>query len=67
LKKGKLIESVEGLRILWDVGAKVHKLKGLKLHAKRMLADGERAIIGSVNEILALDGGPKRKPAGRKH
>ncbi len=49
LKKGKLIEGVEGLRILWDVGAKVHKLKGLKLHAKMMLADGERAIIGSIN------------------
>jgi cardiolipin synthase len=49
LKKGKLIEGVEGLRILLDVGAKVHKLKGLKLHAKMMLADGERAIIGSIN------------------
>ncbi len=49
LKKGKLIEGVEGLRILWDVGAKVHRLKGLKLHAKMMLADGKRAIIGSIN------------------
>jgi cardiolipin synthase len=49
LKKGKLIEGVEGLRILHDVGAKVHKLKGLKLHAKVMLADGERCIIGSIN------------------
>ena len=27
----------------------MHKLKGLKLHAKMMLADGERAIIGSIN------------------
>src|SRR5207249_1436046 len=49
LKKGKLIEGVEGLRILFDVGAKVYKLKGLKLHAKMMLADDERAIIGSSN------------------
>jgi len=49
LKKGKLIEGVEGLRILWDVGAKVHKLKGLKLHAKMMLADDKRAVIGSIN------------------
>src|SRR5262245_37442293 len=49
LKKGKLIEGVEGLRILLDVGARVHKLKGLKLHAKMMLADGERAVIGSIN------------------
>lgn len=49
LKKGKLIEGVEGLRILHDVGAKVHGLKGLRLHAKVMLADGARSIIGSIN------------------
>jgi phosphatidylserine/phosphatidylglycerophosphate/cardiolipin synthase-like enzyme len=49
LKKGKLVEGVEGLRILQDLGAKVHKLKGLKLHGKMMLADGARALIGSIN------------------
>jgi cardiolipin synthase A/B len=49
LKKEKLVEGVGGLRILDDVGVKVHKLKGLKLHAKLLLADGERAIIGSIN------------------
>jgi phosphatidylserine/phosphatidylglycerophosphate/cardiolipin synthase-like enzyme len=49
LKKDKLIEGVGGLRIMQDVGAKVHKLKGLRLHGKMMLADDERAIIGSVN------------------
>jgi phosphatidylserine/phosphatidylglycerophosphate/cardiolipin synthase-like enzyme len=49
LKKGKLVEGVEGLRILQDLGAKVHKLKGLKLHAKIMLGDGARALIGSIN------------------
>ncbi len=49
LKKDKLIEGVGGLRILQDVGAKVHKLKGLRLHGKMMLADSERAIVGSVN------------------
>ncbi|MCM8596194.1 phospholipase D-like domain-containing protein [Accumulibacter sp.] len=49
LKAGKLVEGVEGLRILEDLGAKVHKLRGLKLHAKMMLADGQRAIIGSIN------------------
>ena len=32
-----------------DVGAKIHKLKGLKLHAKMILADGERAVVGSIN------------------
>src|SRR6202167_1420705 len=49
LKKDKLIEGVGGLRILNDVGVKIRKLKKLKLHAKMLLADGERAIIGSIN------------------
>jgi cardiolipin synthase A/B len=49
LKKDKLIEGVGGLRILNDVGIKIRKMKDLKLHAKMLLADGERAIIGSIN------------------
>ncbi len=49
LKKEKLIEGVGGLRIMDDVGIKVHKLKHLKLHGKMLLADGLRAIVGSIN------------------
>jgi cardiolipin synthase A/B len=49
LKKDKLVEGVGGLRIMHDVGAKVHTLKGLKLHGKMILADGRRAIVGSIN------------------
>jgi phosphatidylserine/phosphatidylglycerophosphate/cardiolipin synthase-like enzyme len=49
LKKEKLTEGVGGLRILDDVGVKVHKLKHLKLHGKMLLADGSRAIVGSIN------------------
>jgi phosphatidylserine/phosphatidylglycerophosphate/cardiolipin synthase-like enzyme len=49
LKMEKLVEGVGGLRIMKDVGAKIHKLKGLKLHAKMILADGERAVVGSIN------------------
>ena len=49
LKAEKLIEGVGGLRIMADVGAKVHKLNGLRLHGKMLLADGARAIVGSVN------------------
>lgn len=49
LKKEKLVEGVSGLRILRDVGIKIHKLKHVKLHAKVLLADGKRAIIGSIN------------------
>jgi phosphatidylserine/phosphatidylglycerophosphate/cardiolipin synthase-like enzyme len=49
LKEDKLVEGVGGLRILDDVGAKVHTLKHLKLHAKMLLADGMAAIVGSIN------------------
>lgn len=49
LKTEKLVEGVGGLRILDDVGVKVHKMHGLKLHAKLLFADGVRAIIGSIN------------------
>ena len=49
LKKDQLVEGVGGLRILDDVGVKIHKLKGLKLHGKMLLADGVSAIVGSIN------------------
>lgn len=57
LKRDKLVEGVGGLRILDDVGIKVHKLKHLKLHGKMMLADGVAAIVGSINFAAgSLDG-----------
>ena len=49
LKKDKLIEGVSGLRSLQDIGVKIHKLQHIKLHAKLILADDARAIIGSIN------------------
>ncbi|MEO6894212.1 MAG: phospholipase D-like domain-containing protein, partial [Ginsengibacter sp.] len=49
LKIEKLIEGVGGLRIMDDVGIKIHKLKHLRLHGKMLLADGCRAIVGSIN------------------
>jgi cardiolipin synthase len=49
LKMDKLVEGVGGLRIMHDVGAKVHQLKGLKLHGKMLLADESRAVVGSIN------------------
>jgi len=49
LKKRKLIEGVGGLRIMDDIGIKIHKLKHLKLHGKMLLRDGVRAIVGSIN------------------
>jgi len=49
LDRSKLVEGVGGLRIMDDVGIKVHKLKHLKLHGKLILADGVAAIVGSIN------------------
>jgi cardiolipin synthase A/B len=49
VKKNKLVEAIGGLRIMHDVGAKVHQLKHLKLHGKMLLADEKRAIVGSIN------------------
>jgi cardiolipin synthase A/B len=49
LKWDKLVEGVGGLRIMHDVGAKVHRLKGLKLHGKMLLADESRGVVGSIN------------------
>jgi len=49
LKEQKLVEGVGGLRILDDVGIKIHRLKHLRLHAKMFLSDGVTAIVGSMN------------------
>ena len=49
LKKEKLVEGVGGLRIMDDLGIRIHHLKHLKLHAKILLADNTAAIVGSIN------------------
>ncbi len=49
LKKDKLVEAVGGLRIMDDVRIKIHTLRHLKLHGKMLIADGSRAIVGSIN------------------
>jgi cardiolipin synthase len=49
LKQNQLLEGVGCMRILDDVGIKVHKLRHLRLHAKMILADGVRGIVGSIN------------------
>lgn len=49
LQREKLTEGVGGLRTMADVGVKVHKLKHLKLHAKMLLIDKRRVIVGSIN------------------
>src|SRR5262245_26123798 len=49
LKEKKVFEGVNGLRLMNDVAIKIHKLKRLHLHGKMLLADGKRAIVGSMN------------------
>ena len=49
LKKEKIVEGIGALNVMHDVGIKIHRLRNLDLHAKLLLADGKRAIIGSVN------------------
>jgi cardiolipin synthase A/B len=57
LKRDKLVEGVGGLRIMDDVGIKIHKLKHLQLHGKMLLADDTAAIVGSINFAAgSLDG-----------
>jgi len=57
LKRDKLVEGVGGLRIMDDVGIKIHKLTHLRLHGKMLLADGVAAIVGSINFAAgSLDG-----------
>ena len=49
LRTEKLVKGVGNLRIMHDVGIGTHKITHLKLHAKMLLADKSRAIIGSIN------------------
>jgi phosphatidylserine/phosphatidylglycerophosphate/cardiolipin synthase-like enzyme len=49
LRAENLVDGIGDLRILQDVGIGVHKIKHLKLHAKMLLADRSRAIVGSIN------------------
>jgi phosphatidylserine/phosphatidylglycerophosphate/cardiolipin synthase-like enzyme len=49
LRARKLVEGVGDLRIMSDVGIGIHRMKDLKLHAKVLLADKSRAVVGSIN------------------
>jgi cardiolipin synthase len=49
LRPEKLVEGVGDLRIMQDVGIGIRKIKHFKLHAKMLLADKSRAIVGSIN------------------
>jgi phosphatidylserine/phosphatidylglycerophosphate/cardiolipin synthase-like enzyme len=44
-----LLDTFSSLRILRRANVHVHRQSGLTLHAKLIFADGERAIVGSMN------------------
>jgi cardiolipin synthase A/B len=44
-----VLDTFASLRILHRTGIRVHRQKHLKLHAKLMLADARRALLGSMN------------------
>jgi cardiolipin synthase len=44
-----LLDTFASLRTLRRFGAKVHKQKNLRVHAKLLIVDGERALVGSMN------------------
>ena len=53
---GDVVDTFSSLRVLQRAGIKIHRQKRPKLHAKLMLADGERAIVGSQNiDRVAFD------------
>ena len=49
LRPEKLVEGIGDLRIMNDVGIGIHKIRHFKLHAKMLLADRSRAVLGSIN------------------
>jgi cardiolipin synthase A/B len=48
-----ITSDVGGLRMLDDLGVRVRRLKRLRLHGNMLLADGARAIVGSVSSSPA--------------
>jgi cardiolipin synthase A/B len=44
-----ILDTFASLRVMQKAGIKVNKHKHLRLHAKLMIADRERALIGSMN------------------
>jgi len=49
LRPEKLVDGIGDLRIMRDVGIGIRKIRHFKLHAKMLLADKSRAIVGSIN------------------
>jgi cardiolipin synthase A/B len=44
-----ILDTFASLRTLRRLGAKVHKQKNLRVHAKMLIVDNEQALVGSMN------------------
>ena len=44
-----VLDTFASLRVLSQFGVKVRKQKNLRLHAKLLIADGQSALVGSMN------------------
>jgi cardiolipin synthase len=44
-----VLDTFASLRMLRRFGVKVHKQKNLRVHAKLLIVDDERALVGSMN------------------
>ena len=49
ISEGDVLDTFASLRTLRRFGAKVHKQKNLRVHAKMLIVDDERALVGSMN------------------
>ncbi|HYO03771.1 MAG TPA: phospholipase D-like domain-containing protein [Mycobacterium sp.] len=49
ISEGDVLDTFASLRTLRRFGAKVHKQKNLRVHAKLLIVDDERALVGSMN------------------
>ncbi len=49
ISEGDVLDTFASLRTLRRFGAKVHKQKNLRVHAKLIIVDDERALVGSMN------------------
>ena len=49
ISEGDVLDTFASLRTLRRFGAKVHKQKNLRVHAKLLIADDARAFVGSMN------------------
>jgi phosphatidylserine/phosphatidylglycerophosphate/cardiolipin synthase-like enzyme len=49
ISDGDILDTFSSLRVMSRSGVKVHKQKNLRVHAKLLIVDSKRALLGSMN------------------